>query len=189
MFADATHGFVFSLHELYLTNDGGRTWIKQKAQDGTDARVSKLTVQGDTVVRLGPLHDCSSGCQVPVYRAALGSSTWTESTVPGGAPVLGSQLVASGSRIYLLAFRFVGANNDASYTLYESTDGAASWQPVNNDTCDGALVPSAGDGVTCVVSSTPVWMPAGDISYRLSSDGKSVEISTDGGKTSAPHAF
>lgn len=187
-FADAMHGFVFSYHQLYSTGDGGRTWTAEKAKDGTAVHVSGLVTAGGAVVRLGPVSDCSSGCEVTVYRAAAGSSTWAESNPPGGAPILGSQLLAVGSDIYLSARHIQDTTNELNGTLYRSSDGGASWQLVNNDDCEGELVAASG-GVTCDVSGAVPWRLAGAISYRLGTDGKTVQISRDGGKTSTAHTF
>ena len=51
------------------------------------------------------------------------------------------------------------------------------------------MVPTPDGSVTCVVSTTPIWRPAGAISYRLNGDGTSVQVSADGGKTFTSHTF
>jgi hypothetical protein len=188
-FADALHGYVYSFHQLYSTDDGGRTWTAEKAEDGQAVHVSQLATAGGSVVRLGPLSDCSSGCEVTVYRAAAGLSHWAASNPPGDAPILGSQLLAVGSDIYLSVRRVLTASNDIGGALYRTSDGGASWQLVNNGDCSGVLVATTGGGVQCDISGTAPWRTAGTISYRLATGGKAVEISTDGGKTSTPRSF
>ena len=76
-FADPAHGYLWSLHELYWTTDGGRTWTRLAHHGHPWAGAAGLVFVGNRVVRLAPINECSSGCAGSVQSAPLGSGRFT----------------------------------------------------------------------------------------------------------------
>lgn len=153
-FADSLHGYLWSFHSFFMTVDGGATWRD------AHARATQLVVSGDTVVRLSPIHDCSSECAGRLQYATVGSTAWhtvqPAGTVPG---LFSSQLRASGSSVF---FENGPIQGGAAASLYRSVDGGRHWSAVPSGRCpvgdgelslapDGTLAMLCGDATDATV--------------------------------------
>ena len=121
-FANPQTGFIFGRDVLESTTDGGAHWSPEsggaealETLDGTVIKVSRDSVA------------CSSLCLYNVSYAHLGSSGWTQSTVPfiRGYSV---QLMRAHGVSYLLVRTSNPASAQQQGQLYQSTDGGASWR-------------------------------------------------------------
>lgn len=133
LFANASDGYLWSLHELYWTTDGGRSWRQYADPAHEWDGAAQLVVAGDAVVRLAPIDPCSSGCPGAVETAPVGTTDWQVST-PAHAHVglFSSSLTARGRDLYLFAGNsFAGA----SPGIYRSSDGGHRWHRLARDIC------------------------------------------------------
>lgn len=151
LFADRRHGYTWSFHSLYATDDGGVTWTDQSG------RALDLVVAGGYAYRLSPVHDCSAGCTGHLQASAVGSNSWRTVDPDGVAPLLfTSQLSASGSDVYFL--RGVDGASVTHLTLYRTDDGGSSWNVVGTDLCGDPRLNtpsvSAGGGELALVCRT-----------------------------------
>ncbi len=167
LFADESDGYLWSLHELYMTTDGGKNW--SLAETPSRSRpwpgAASVVIAGDSVVRLAPVEQCSSPCQGALETAPLGSGHW-RTTTPAGAGIgyNNSALAVHDGDVYVFAGSTV---EKPSAGILRSTDGGRTWQRIAHDVCgiaahnadddpfraDEGVV--AGDGalaVTCVVN-------------------------------------
>ncbi|HEY8301331.1 MAG TPA: hypothetical protein VIG48_05505, partial [Jatrophihabitans sp.] len=137
-FANAYDGYLWSLHQLYWTTDGGHSWQRfaDPQHDWTGA--TRLVFVGSRVVRLAPIHQCSSGCAGMVQSAPIGSTAF-QPMAPGSQPVglFSSNLVAANGAGYLFAG---GTESNSSPGIFRTTDGAH-WTPVARDACGQASGP------------------------------------------------
>lgn len=162
VFADALHGYVFSFHSFYSTNDGGATWTNE------NARATQVVIAGNAVVRIAPIHDCSSGCPGRVDVTTVGSNRWREIQPSGTRPGLfNSQVVASGSILYFEQGS-AGTSADVVFSEYRSSDGGQTWSKLNGVSCEKnayqRLVPASDGSVALLCNSVQV-LPAGSDSF------------------------
>jgi hypothetical protein len=140
VFANASVGYLWSLHDIYSTTDGGRHWSHyvDPAHDWDGA--SRLVVVGASVVRIAPIHQCSSGCAGSVQTAPIGTTRWRPSPPPTADEVglYSSNLSVSGAQVYLFA-GLTAANPGAG--VYHSADGGHTWQLVSAHPCGVARNP------------------------------------------------
>ena len=85
-FANASDGYLWSLHQLYWTADGGRVWHHLIDHKHPWSGAARLAFVGGRAVRLAPVDPCSSGCAGSVQSAPLGTADFT-TTAPGTAPI------------------------------------------------------------------------------------------------------
>jgi photosystem II stability/assembly factor-like uncharacterized protein len=139
LFADASDGYLWSLHEIYSTVDGGRHWRRyvDPAHDWDGA--AQVAVAGNTAVRLAPVQQCSSGCPGSVETAPVGTSDWQVTTVAREQIGLyGSGLAGVGTDVYLLA---AGTAANPSPGIFRSSDGGQHWTRIAHDVCGVASSP------------------------------------------------
>jgi photosystem II stability/assembly factor-like uncharacterized protein len=121
-FANPQTGFIFGGDVLERTTDGGAHWSPEsggaEALETLDSTVIK--VSRDNVA-------CSASCLYNVSYAQLGSSGWTQSTVPfiRGYSV---QLMRTHGVSYLIVRTSNPASAEQQGQLYQSTDGGAFWR-------------------------------------------------------------
>lgn len=103
LFADAAHGYLWSLHSLYWTTNGGRSW-QHLAQTHSHPWVgaSALERVGNYVPPMMPVGQCSSGCIGRPMRARIGSGVWHDIT-PAQSGLYTSELDAQGATAYFLS--------------------------------------------------------------------------------------
>jgi photosystem II stability/assembly factor-like uncharacterized protein len=139
LFATASDGYLWSLHEIYSTTDGGRSWARyvDPAHDWDGA--SQLVIDGDSVLRIAPLQQCSSGCPGAVETAPVGTTQWQvvhPTTQEVG--LYSSKLAVAGSDVYL----FAGLTYDnTSAGIFRSSDGGRSWTHLTSNVCGPAKDP------------------------------------------------
>lgn len=139
LFANASDGYLWSLHDLYATTDGGRHWSRyvDPAHDWDGA--SKLVVVGRSVVRIAPIHQCSSGCAGSVQFAPIGTTRWQTSTPTSREIGLySSNLAVAGTQVYLFA-GLTEANAGAG--IFRSGDGGRTWTRLAGQVCGAARNP------------------------------------------------
>jgi hypothetical protein len=139
LFANDADGYLWSLHTMYWTTDGGRTWrhYVDPAHDWDGA--TRMVVAGDAVVRIAPTQQCSSGCPGAIETAPVGTTQWRV-----GAPstkavgLFSSNLTTIASMVYLFAG---GTADNASAGIFRSEDGGRNWTPVASGMCGAAKDP------------------------------------------------
>lgn len=122
-FANPQVGYAYGSDRLYMTTDGGRTWALQPghadALEVGDGSVIRVTTQDER---------CLPGCLYRVQRAEVGSSDWQDVSLPPGARTAGVELVRSGPVAAIATYAHTaGGAQDATSTLFLSSDGGASW--------------------------------------------------------------
>ena len=168
-FANSRIGYAFGPDAFYLSSDGGRTWQKQSG--GADA----LETLNDNVIRL------STRTQViSVSTSDIGSSSWTERTLPGGGSGMDSAtLVRTREAAYVVGLGDLAMHSPA--VLWTSADDGATWS-------NRATPCPAGDGVT---SSTGVAAASDNLVALICTpwDGgrPTLVIGNPSGSTSADH--
>ncbi len=135
-FADARHGYVWSLHEFYGTTDGGRTWTRVAHRRDAWAGATEVAAVGRTAVRLAVVAQCSAGCRGAIQVAPVGSTKWrTVPTGPKPPALYQSMLAVHGGDVYL----FAGETADsASAGILRSSDGGHTWATVSAHPCGPA---------------------------------------------------
>lgn len=133
LFADASNGYLWSLHEIYWTTDGGSTWSRyiDPAHDWDGA--AAMVVGDGRVVRVAPVQQCSSGCPGAVESAPVGTVDW-QITKPatGQVGLYSSALFSRAGDVYLFAG---GDYANTSAGVFRSVDGGASWSRLAHDVC------------------------------------------------------
>jgi photosystem II stability/assembly factor-like uncharacterized protein len=121
-FASALVGYAFGTNALFMTTDGGDSWVRQSG--GADA----LETSNGTALRVtGQAPGCVPGCTYRVQRSDIGSSSWAAVAIPQiDAAGDGVTLVRSG---HLAALEVIGnpaggASNERSALLTSGDDGA-----------------------------------------------------------------
>jgi photosystem II stability/assembly factor-like uncharacterized protein len=141
-FANASDGYLWSLHEIYATTDGGRTWSRYSNPVTDWDGASSLVVVGDSVVRIAPNGQCSAGCSGSVQRAPLGTTQF--SLVHPSNRQIGrgsSTLDVHGGDVYLFAGGVGLDSGGLSPTpgVFRSSNGGRTWQRIAVDPCgDGS---------------------------------------------------
>jgi photosystem II stability/assembly factor-like uncharacterized protein len=172
-FATDRIGYAYGPTSFLMTTDGGRHWGEQSG--GADAvetlnqNVIRVTSQGT---------GCPGPCDVRVFTAPIGGSTWTRATLPGTEPGFGFQFARGGDDAYLLFFGHVaGGEPSAESVLYHSADNGVTWTrggepcPQTGSVEIDSRVIAAGDQGRAAVLCAP----------RTSTSNAWVATSTDGG--------
>lgn len=181
VFANPSDGYLWSLHELYWTTDGGRSWSRyvDHARQWTGA--SRLVVTDRAVVRIAPIAPCSAACPGVVETAPIGTTQW-RSSMPTTRQVglYTSNLAVADSKVYLFAG---GTDANTGPGIYRSGDGARSWTLLARDACgaskDPQQDPFSGDGSTAADDGALVVTCAG-------SGSGSVRVAPPGSATFSP---
>jgi hypothetical protein len=98
-----------------------------------------MVVVGDAVVRIAPIHQCSSGCAGAVETSRVGTTQWRASSPTNKQVGLySSNLAVAGSSVYLFA-GLTEASTSAG--IFRSTDSGRSWKHVASDVCGPATNP------------------------------------------------
>lgn len=148
LFANSSVGYLWSLHDIYWTTNGGQHWQRfvdpQQDWDGA----SRMIVAGDRVLRLAPVQQCSAGCPGAVETAPVGTTDWQVTTPPGvQVGLYGSALASVQGDVYLFA---AGTADHPNFSAtYRSSDGGRQWQRVQHLVCGGSRV--ADDGALIAV--------------------------------------
>jgi photosystem II stability/assembly factor-like uncharacterized protein len=174
-FADAEHGYLFARAVLYLTADGGATWIPQAG--GAFA----LEVANGTALRISTgVGDCSPGCPFRIATAPVGSSDWhAVKAYPGSDEV---DLVRTGHQaVILIVGHFTGGAMDARAVRLTSSDDGATWT-TRPDPC--GTTAEGGIVATQIVSTSDGSVTV--VCYQRSQGTTEVTTSTDGGVTFGP---
>jgi hypothetical protein len=139
LFANDSDGYLWSLHTMYRTSDGGRSWSRYVDPAHQWDGAARLVAVGSSVVRIAPIAPCSSGCAGRVETAPVGTFDW-HVTRPSTRPIglYSSNLSVAGSQIYLFAG---GTTADAGPGIFRSADGGRQWTPVAHDACGPARSP------------------------------------------------
>ena len=154
-FANRLVGYVYGPNALYLTTDGGGSWHKQSG-----GYAYGLEVVAGSVLRVSAqAPGCAPGCDFRVQRAAIGSDSWQDVSLPTGGRQADAQLAASGNTVVLATYGHVsGGAEDATSVLFTSRDGGSSWQRVGEpcprsggDEVDTAQVTVGSDGSISVL--------------------------------------
>ncbi|MEO7288376.1 MAG: hypothetical protein ABI140_15755, partial [Jatrophihabitantaceae bacterium] len=179
-FASPLIGYAFGPSALYLTTDGGNSWIKQPGN------AYALEIANGTVLRVTDRNsggaNCGiyAGCPFKVQRAEVGSTRWQDESLPAGGPTLvGLSLVRTGHLAVLTTFGHVaGGAQSARSALYLSGDDGSHWS-LQPDPCpaqsggnelDTRATTTAADGSISVLCSS-----------RAPGGGQFTMTSTDGG--------
>jgi len=139
LFADADHGYVWSNHSFYSSNDGGQTW-----HDGKASYVRDLVLVGNDVVRVRELAACST-CPSTIERSRVGTTSWSDVT-PVKTGIVNARLVGAGPNVEV---DFLNASIDdpqldkANWVFYRSTDGGGSWLKIDPG-CHGDVADISG---------------------------------------------
>ena len=146
-FPDPMHGYAWSFHRFYSTNDGGATWTVGRdagTQDGY-ARATTMVFSGSQAFRIGPVADCSAGCTYQVQEAAIGSSAWRTVTPQSPKPFQGAALTTAGGTVYLSGGKLTTDGSIPPGSLFRWT--GSGWQTITTRTCSlFALLSGASDG-------------------------------------------
>ena len=129
-FANSLVGYAYSQDSFFMTTDGGGSWHKQSGY------AYGLEVVAGSVLRISARSpvggDCTPpGCIFGIQRAAIGSDSWQDVSLPAGGRDVGAQLAASGTTVVLATYAHVsGGAQDATSVLFTSRDGGSNWQKV-----------------------------------------------------------
>ncbi len=178
LFADDRTGYLYAPDVLYLTRDGGTTWVRQPGgafamdlANGTVLRVSSTTV------------GCPPACTFQISRAPVGTADWHITKAEAGSG-LGASLRRVGHRAVAVLYRNLAGGVSAHATLLTSADDGTTWA-THPDPCgtsqgqesaSGAMAMAA-DGSTTVLC----FLRGGPSPTRTQ-----VITSTDGGITFGP---
>jgi photosystem II stability/assembly factor-like uncharacterized protein len=120
-FADTQTGYLFAARVLYLTRDGGATWIK--APGGANA----LDIAPATTLRISSATPgCPPGCTYQISVWATGTTAWHVVLANAGAGVR-ADLARSGHRAIVVVFGHLAGGGSAHGTLLTSADDGATW--------------------------------------------------------------
>ncbi|MCL2780752.1 MAG: hypothetical protein FWD74_04575 [Actinomycetia bacterium] len=126
-FATDRIGYAYGPDVLFMTTDG-QTWVEQPgagvAAGTTGAGAVALETLDGNVIRVSaPQLPCPApGCQLRVQIAAIGSTSWSQVTLPGRTATGDDvSLTRVGSAAYLLDL------GDTAAALYSSTDDGRRW--------------------------------------------------------------
>lgn len=199
LFANASDGYLWGLHEVYWTSDGGQSWSRYVNPRTDWDGATQMVIVGGTVVRLAPLQQCSVPCPAAVETAPVGTADFKAVTAAtkqiGG---ISSSFGVVGRDLYLFAGGTM--QNNKSVGVLRSSDDGRTWQPVNPDPCgnrdlsffasndivahDGALIASCGSKVRVAAPgstqfSTPRRFPRGGELYAVAAESADVITAAD----------
>lgn len=174
-FASPTIGYAYGVHALFMTTNGGASWVQQNGL-GADALE---TLSGNVIL----VRAVNTGSAL-YERAPIGTSAWTQFKVPGFFPTIGVALARSGHDAILAPIDYNPAHpTPASPTLYWSRNDGATWSKT------ASACPSVGAGdvrqvtaATIGTDGTVVVACATTTRTNLVGSGATA-ISTDGGRT------
>jgi photosystem II stability/assembly factor-like uncharacterized protein len=177
-FANPQVGYAYGQDAFFMTTNGGLSWSRAKGGaillESLDNNVVRVTSSGT---------GCPGPCDIRVETAALGAANWTAAEL---GPLSGSDVALSrgGSAAYLLLRRNpAGGAQDATSTLYSSTDDGRHWSaagepcPQGSHEVDSVAVTAAPDGRVSVLCTE-----------RSAQHGSFVANSTDAGRHFARQA-
>ncbi|MDT4940670.1 MAG: hypothetical protein QOJ34_759 [Pseudonocardiales bacterium] len=207
LFANEDVGYLWGLHEIYATTDGGRHWSRYVNPTTDWDGASSLVIARNSVIRIAPIGQCSSGCAGTVQWAPLGTTDFTPVTVSTKAVGLYSSIldVRDGT-----AYLFAGGNADNdSIGILTSPDGGRTWQTLNPAPCgkpadsffssyddfvadDGSLVIGCGTGIRVAAPGASDFpdqrrLPRGRIVWTVA--GESAQVLTAADVSAAFNAF
>ncbi|MFL6164040.1 MAG: WD40/YVTN/BNR-like repeat-containing protein [Jatrophihabitantaceae bacterium] len=173
-FANPLVGYAYGPNSFYLTTDGGNSWHQQPGY------AYGLEVVDGSVLRIAAqAAGCAPGCTFRLQRAAIGSDSWQDVSLPAGGRGASAQLAASGRTVVLATHANVaGGAQDATAVLFTSRDGGSSWQKVGepcprrgSDEVDSWNVTVAPDGSITVLCVPRGPLQDGTIFTTTSTDG------------------
>ncbi len=118
-FATPLIGYVFGLDALYMTTNGGASWVKQTGS------ATALEISYGNVLRVSTT--CTPGCPYVVQMSDIGSTSWHTVFKPTGTDT-GAGLVREGPTAFIQIYgNPAGGAGTAHTNLYRSTDNGAKW--------------------------------------------------------------
>jgi hypothetical protein len=179
-FASALVGYAYGPNALFLTTDGGASWIAQPGGFGY-----ALEVVAGSVLRVAATQpDCAPGCRFRLQRSAVGSTSWQDVALPGTPRSVAADLAVSGSTVVLASYANpAGGAGDASSMLFVSTDAGLSWRALGEPCASGPTGPGSGSEVdTRAVTVAPDGSITLLCSSRTAGGAQHTMTSTDGGR-------
>lgn len=159
-FASQSTGYAFGPSAFFMTTDGGASWQPQPG-----GAIALETLDGNVIRVTSPHGGCPSWCNVQVETSGIGSTTWTQATLPGTTPGFGVQLSRGGHDAYLLfSGHPAGGSSNATSLLYRSTNDGRTWSasgepcPQSKQEVDStAIAAGVGDRVSvlCMTRQAP----------------------------------
>ena len=175
-FATPDVGYVFGRSTMFMTTDGGRTWVQELGAAALE------TLDGNVIrVVPAPSSCIPPGCTYTAQTAAIGSTSWHDTGLQATANGMstGVSLVRVSSEAVLVVYGHpAGGAGNARSNVYLSSDDGATWQnrgepcaqgPVETDT---TAVTAAADGALLVLCTR-----------REAPGGQFVATSNDAGAT------
>lgn len=197
LFPDAAHGYLWGLHAMYSTADGGRTWTDQGTGVGFGG-AQAVAVGGRHVYRVVPTSE-GSVASVPAQLqvSTLGSTTWTDIS-PSRSLSWFSDVVATPGAV-LVADQSTDQSASPAVRLFRSTDNGGHWSQVGSTELtrglaagpDGAVAALTHTGTACSLTSvsaggtitvTPVQVPCGQSSGAQTSIATLVGLTGSGNR-------
>jgi photosystem II stability/assembly factor-like uncharacterized protein len=176
-FADALHGYLWSFHTMFMTTDGGASWVAQHLS-AANLGATSLVFAGKHVIALTVVQQCSAGCAGRLQRSVIGSSVWQPMQPGGIEPSLLASTVSSARGVAYFISAPHGPNAGPEH-LYRSTDGGASWSAVQTALCVAPSQAVSGGFAPAPDGSVP-------IACHPNEGNSTVRVSTDGGATFGP---
>lgn len=194
-FANDRVGYAYGPDALFVTTDGGATWMRQP-EVGADA----LQIAGDTVILVRAIDTaCPDRC--PLFMTApVGSTDWRSFTVPDW-PIgtVSVRLASSGQQVALLMNPVglaKGAGRELASVLYLSADDGHHWTAKSEQcpyigagyTNHGFDVAMSGDGaivLDCVALTDTEPTFVGGMTITSTDGGEHFAVPPHGGKLGA----
>ena len=154
-FATLQIGYAFGPSAFFMTTDGGASWQQQ------DGGAIQLETLDNNVIRVtGSDSGCPGPCVGGIETSAVGSTDWTPADFQPGHSTVGDVLLARGNGGYaylLVTGHPTGGAENATSTLYRSTDKGVTWER-NGEPCpqfsredDSVAIAGGADGRVSVL--------------------------------------